>query len=76
MPAMPTTLDLKGLKCPLPVLKARKALGDLESGEALSVLVTDPAAPDDFRAFCEQAGHGLVSIDPDGDGFAITLRKA
>jgi tRNA 2-thiouridine synthesizing protein A len=72
---MSTTLDLKGMKCPLPVLRARKALGQLDPGTEIVVLVTDPAAPDDFRAFCEQAGHRLVGIEPDGDGHSITLRR-
>jgi len=72
---MPQTLDLKGLKCPLPVLRARKALNGMAPGEALVVLVTDPAAPDDFRAFCEQAGHGLVGIETDGDAHRVTVRR-
>jgi tRNA 2-thiouridine synthesizing protein A len=72
---MSTILDLKGLKCPLPVLRARKALGQLDPGAEIVVLVTDPAAPDDFRAFCDQAGHRLVGIEEDGDGHSITLRR-
>ncbi len=72
---MSTMLDLKGLKCPLPVLRARKALGQLDSGAEIVVLVTDPAAPGDFRAFCEQAGHTLVGIEPDGEGHRVTVRR-
>lgn len=72
---MSTMLDLKGLKCPLPVLRARKALGQLDPGAEIVVLVTDPAAPGDFRAFCEQAGHCLVGIEQDGDGHIVTLRR-
>ena len=54
-------LDAQGLKCPLPVLRARKALRDVAPGGLLTVLATDPAAPRDFRAFCEQTGHRFES---------------
>ena len=70
---MTTTLDFRGLKCPLPVLKARKALASAESGAEFVILVTDPAAPGDFEAFCAQSGHRLVSVEPDGEGHRITL---
>ncbi|HET6468176.1 MAG TPA: sulfurtransferase TusA family protein, partial [Geminicoccaceae bacterium] len=53
-------LDTRGLSCPLPVLKARKALMGLAPGACLRVLATDPTAPEDFRAFCESTGHRLV----------------
>ena len=56
-----TLLDVTGHKCPLPVLKAKKALRPLEAGTLLKVLVTDPSAPKDFRALCETAGHRFVS---------------
>ena len=72
---MTETLDAQGLKCPLPVLKARKALGRIGSGDELAVLATDPAAPDDFRAFCEQAGHTLIGIVERDSVFTITLRR-
>ncbi len=54
-------LDARGLKCPLPVLRARKALGALSPGEHLLVLVTDQSAPKDFELFCSEAGHRLIS---------------
>lgn len=72
---MPPMLDLKGLKCPLPVLRARKALNGMAPGEELVVLVTDPAAPDDFRAFCDQSGHCLVGIEAEGDAHRVTVRR-
>lgn len=72
---MPQTLDLKGLKCPLPVLRARKALNGMAPDEELVILVTDPAAPDDFRAFCDQTGHGLVGIEAEGDAHRVTVRR-
>ncbi len=72
---MTTTLDFRGLKCPLPVLKARKAMASAEDGTKFFVLVTDPAAPGDFQAFCDQSGHALISVDPDGEGHRITVTK-
>jgi tRNA 2-thiouridine synthesizing protein A len=69
------TLDAEGLKCPLPVLRARKAIKVLEIGAELTVLATDPAAPKDFKAFCEQAGHELV-LSTESDGvFTFVLRR-
>ncbi|MBT3536086.1 MAG: sulfurtransferase TusA family protein [Rhodospirillaceae bacterium] len=53
-------LDARGLICPLPVLRARKALMSLHAGEMLRVFCTDPAAASDFPAFCSSAGHVLV----------------
>ncbi len=53
-------LDTRGLNCPLPVLKAQKALRSLAGGERLRVLATDPRAPADFDQLCEVAGHKLV----------------
>jgi tRNA 2-thiouridine synthesizing protein A len=53
-------LDVCGLACPLPLLKARKALRDIEVGQTLEVLATDPGSWRDFAAFAEQSGHGLL----------------
>jgi tRNA 2-thiouridine synthesizing protein A len=70
-----TTLDVKGLNCPLPVLRANKVVKGLIAGDVLRVLVTDPAAPSDFAAFCETTGHELVdSVEADGV-YTITIRK-
>lgn len=73
---MAETLDARGLKCPLPVLKARKAMKPLASGDELTVLATDPSAPKDFREFCSATGDTLVDSREDGDAFVIILRKA
>lgn len=54
------TLDTKGLNCPLPVLKARKALKDLDPGDTLEILSTDPGSVMDFQAFCRTTGNELV----------------
>ena len=72
---MTARLDAQGLKCPLPVLRARKALRDVSPGETLTVEVTDTAAPADFRAFCEQAGHEIVSSDEADGVYTIVIRR-
>ena len=67
-------LDATGMKCPLPVLKARKRVKSLDVDTELEVLATDPGAPKDFEAFCESQGHRFVSSEEDGDGvFHIRL---
>ncbi len=74
--AMTTTLDTKGLSCPRPVLRARKALREVPPGGLMRVLATDPAAVDDFRAFCNETGHGFVeAAEPEPGLFEITLKK-
>lgn len=55
------TLDVCGLRCPLPILKAKKALALMQAGAVLTVLTTDHSAPEDFAAFCRQTGHQLCS---------------
>jgi len=71
-----TVLDASGLRCPLPVLKARKALRAMAAGEELTVLATDPGAPGDFRAFCATTGDALVSLSETGGTSTIVIRKA
>ncbi len=70
-------IDLSGLNCPLPILRTKKILTDLESGKVLEVIATDPAAPKDFEAFCRQTGHRLLnsSIGQDGKFYLILQRK-
>ena len=53
-------LDVRGLNCPLPILRAKKALGDLHAGQVLKVLATDPGSVKDFQAFCRQTGNELL----------------
>ena len=69
-------LDLKGLKCPLPVLRAKKALAALPPGTVLEVEATDPAALKDFPAFCEMTGHELVEARDEGAVLRFKIRKA
>lgn len=69
-------LDLSGLNCPLPILRAKKALATMESGTVLSVLATDPGAPKDFEAFCRQTGNVLLASTVGDDGrFALLIRR-
>ncbi|PPR10572.1 MAG: Sulfurtransferase TusA [Alphaproteobacteria bacterium MarineAlpha11_Bin1] len=70
-----TILDATDLRCPLPVLRARKTLKDLPSGKFLDVFATDEAAPADFAAFCEETGHRLVKIAQNGKIYTIRLRR-
>ncbi|WP_119462468.1 sulfurtransferase TusA family protein [Rhodospirillaceae bacterium SYSU D60014] len=73
---MTTTLNTKGLKCPLPVLRARKAMKEVPPGGLLQVLATDPGAVKDFAHFCEAAGHELrESTEADGV-FTFLIKKA
>jgi tRNA 2-thiouridine synthesizing protein A len=70
------TLDLRGLHCPLPVLRAKKALSALPAGSALEVFADDPLSPIDFEAFCQASGDTLVeSVESDG-GFRFLIRRA
>lgn len=68
-------VDARGLNCPLPILRAKKALSDLQSGQVLRIVTTDPGADRDFQAFCKQTGNTLVATEP-GDGeCAFVLRR-
>ncbi|HXE17288.1 MAG TPA: sulfurtransferase TusA family protein [Stellaceae bacterium] len=69
--AEPVLLDAKGLKCPLPVLKARKAMKALAPGAVLRVLATDPGAVGDFTHFCAVTGHRLLEHRAEGDGVLV-----
>ena len=68
-------LDETGLKCPLPVLRARKAIGDLPDGGQLRVLATDPSAVMDFEAFCDAAGHELIYWNEDAGVYEFVIRR-
>lgn len=68
-------LDVKGLKCPLPVLRARKALKPLEAGDLLEVQATDPGSVQDFASFCETTGHELVASEAADGVFVFRIRK-
>ncbi len=69
-------IDLSGLNCPLPILRAKKALAELTSGQVLRVTATDPGAPGDFAAFCRQTGNMLEDSQTTADGkFVMVLRR-
>lgn len=71
----PQQLDVCGLACPLPLLKARKALRDVEVGQTLEVLATDPGSWRDFAAFAEQSGHGLIAANETNGVFRYLLKR-
>jgi TusA-related sulfurtransferase len=68
-------VDARGLNCPLPILKAKKALADMKSGDVLKVLATDPGSMRDFQAFARQTGNELVQQAESGDEFVHYLRR-
>lgn len=72
---MTVELDTSGLKCPLPVLKAKKALRAMDSGELIRVTATDPAALDDFPAYCANSGNELVESRAEGERLIFVIRK-
>ncbi len=69
-------LDLKGLKCPLPVLKARRTMKELAGGDILQVLATDPGAVQDFQAYCETTGDTLLEWGEEDGVFTFQIRKS
>jgi len=69
-------LDATGLKCPLPVLKAKRALKGLGDGDTLTVRATDPGAIADFRNFCDATGDALVATDEHEGVLTFVIRKA
>ena len=68
-------LDARGLNCPLPILRAKKALGELQSGQVLRIVATDPGAVKDFTAFCKQTGNELLSQADANKEFTFFLKK-
>lgn len=68
------TLDVTGLKCPLPILRAKKALAQLQADDVLTVLATDAGAPDDFAAFCRQTGHQLLQSSAQDGVFTLVVK--
>lgn len=68
-------IDTRGLNCPLPILKAKKALAEMTSGELLRVVATDPGSMRDFQAFARQTGNELVAQETRADEFIHVLRR-
>ena len=68
-------LDARGLNCPLPILRTKKSLNDMLSGQVLRVLATDPGAVKDFQAFSRQTGNELLSSDTESHEFIFFMKK-
>lgn len=68
-------LDAKGLNCPLPILRAKKALAEMTSGQVLRIMATDPGSVKDFQAFSKQTGNELLSSDKADREFIFFMKK-
>jgi tRNA 2-thiouridine synthesizing protein A len=68
-------LDARGLNCPLPILKAKKALADMQTGEVLRIVATDSGSVRDFQAFAKQTGNALISHTQNGREFVFLMRR-
>ncbi len=68
-------IDTRGLNCPLPILKAKKALADMTSGQTLKVIATDAGSVRDFQAFAKQTGNELVEQQTVGSDFITVLKR-
>lgn len=68
-------LDARGLNCPLPILRCKKALSDMSSGQVLKILATDPGSVKDFQAFSRQTGNELLSSEEQGGEFRFYMKK-
>jgi len=69
------TVDARGLNCPMPILRAKKAMNEIPVGGTLEVLSTDPGSMADFAAFARQTGNELVSSEQAGDCYRYVLRR-
>jgi tRNA 2-thiouridine synthesizing protein A len=69
-------LDASGLNCPLPILRAKKALSSMESGQTLLIISTDPGSVKDFEAFSKQTGNALLSSGEEGGKFRFIMRRS
>jgi tRNA 2-thiouridine synthesizing protein A len=75
VPEVPILLDVSGLNCPMPLLKAKKALNGMPAGALLRVIATDPASVRDFEVFAQQSGNALLESTQTGNRFEYLLRK-
>lgn len=73
--AVSLEIDTSGLKCPLPILRAKKALSQIQGGEVLKIITTDPHAKDDFQAFAHQTGHELINQSEQAEHILHYLKK-
>jgi len=72
---MTTLVDAKGLNCPLPILRAKKALKDVKMGEMLEIHATDPGSVADFASFCNTTGNQLVESTQDGNVYRFLIKR-
>jgi tRNA 2-thiouridine synthesizing protein A len=68
-------LDTKGLNCPLPILRAKKALQSIQTGGLLEILATDPGSVADFKSFCRQTGNELVESSEEGGVYKFLIKR-
>jgi tRNA 2-thiouridine synthesizing protein A len=68
-------LDARGLNCPLPILRAKKALGEMQSGQTLRIIATDPGSVKDFAAFAKQTGNELLSSAENNKEFEFYIKR-
>lgn len=71
-----STLDARGLNCPLPILRTRKALTGLSSGDTLKIIATDPGSVKDIDSFCKQTGHSLIASNDEQSEFTFVIQKS
>ncbi len=76
MPETDHELDASGLNCPLPILRAKKTLGEMESGHTLKIISTDPGSVKGFEAFSKQTGNALLSSAEEGGKFVFVMKKS
>jgi tRNA 2-thiouridine synthesizing protein A len=69
-------LDASGLNCPLPILRAKKAISAMDAGQTLKIIATDPGSVKDFEAFCKQTGNELLSSGEEDGKFVFEIKKA
>lgn len=69
-------LDASGLNCPLPILRAKKAITSLSAGQVLRIIATDPGSVKDFEAFCKQTGNELLDSGEEGGKFVFSIKKS
>jgi tRNA 2-thiouridine synthesizing protein A len=68
-------VDAKNLNCPLPILRCKKALNELNANQVLKIVATDPGSKKDFDAFCRQTGHTLINLLEENGTFTFLIRK-
>ena len=69
-------LDATGLNCPLPILRAKKSLAEMDSGQVLQIIATDPGSVKDFEAFAKQTGNELMESSEDGGKYVFYVKKS